>query len=128
MEGRIVGFRGGRREMYNHYGIVEVGDANRGSFVGRKVVWKTKGEEVISGKIIKVHGGGLMVRFRRGLPGDALGTAVEIRGAPALKGPPAKRPGKKTGTSTKGTTRSRAAPRSSSRAPTGKGSRKPSAA
>src|SRR3989304_3404203 len=119
MEGRIVGFKGSRREMYNDYGIVEVGDANRGGLVGKKAVWKKKGEESISGKAIKVHGKGLMVRFRRGLPGDALGTAGEIREAPALKGPPVKRPGKKSATSTKGTARSRAGPRSSSRAPTG---------
>jgi large subunit ribosomal protein L35Ae len=49
--------------------------------IGRKVVWK-EGTNKIVGKIVTSHGknGLLLARFRRGVPGQALGTSVELVG------------------------------------------------
>jgi len=49
--------------------------------VGRKVVWK-KDEGSIVGKVVGLHGkkGLLRARFRKGLPGQALGSVVELIG------------------------------------------------
>lgn len=55
------------------------GDAS--SLVGRKVVWRT-GKSEIWGRIVGVHGrrGVVRARFRRGVPGQALGKEVEVIG------------------------------------------------
>ncbi|MGB9741285.1 MAG: 50S ribosomal protein L35ae [Candidatus Bathyarchaeia archaeon] len=49
--------------------------------VGRKVAWKS-GKNRIVGKIVALHGkkGLVRARFRRGVPGQALGTTVELVG------------------------------------------------
>jgi large subunit ribosomal protein L35Ae len=49
--------------------------------VGRKVGWPV-GERKIIGKIVALHGnnGVVRARFRKGLPGQAVGTQVEIVG------------------------------------------------
>jgi large subunit ribosomal protein L35Ae len=49
--------------------------------VGRKVGWPV-GERKIIGKIVALHGknGVVRVRFRKGLPGQAVGTQVQIVG------------------------------------------------
>lgn len=52
-----------------------------GQLVGRKVVWK-HGEKTLIGKIVSLHGrnGVVRAKFRKGLPGHALGTTVELVG------------------------------------------------
>ena len=54
-------------------------DASR--FIGRKVAWPIS-ERKIKGKIVSLHGknGLVRVRFRKGLPQQAIGTFVEIIG------------------------------------------------
>lgn len=49
--------------------------------VGRKVAWKS-GKNRIVGKIVALHGkkGLVRARFRKGVPGQALGTTVELVG------------------------------------------------
>jgi large subunit ribosomal protein L35Ae len=49
--------------------------------IGRKVAWPV-GERKIRGKILALHGrkGLVRARFRKGVPGQALGTPVEIIG------------------------------------------------
>jgi large subunit ribosomal protein L35Ae len=49
--------------------------------IGRKVAWPA-GERKIRGKIVALHGkkGLVRARFRKGLPGLALGTSIEIVG------------------------------------------------
>ena len=49
--------------------------------IGRKIAWPI-GERRIRGKIVALHGkkGLVRVRFRKGVPGQALGTRVEIIG------------------------------------------------
>lgn len=59
--------------------ITSVSEAGR--LIGRKVAWKS-GKNKIIGKIVTLHGkkGVVRARFRRGVPGQALGTTVELVG------------------------------------------------
>jgi len=52
-----------------------------GRLIGRKVVWK-KGKNKLIGKIVGLHGkkGVVRAKFRKGVPGQALGTTVELVG------------------------------------------------
>ena len=49
--------------------------------IGRKVVW-TQGKKKLIGEIINLHGrnGVVEAKFRKGLPGWAIGTTVELVG------------------------------------------------
>lgn len=50
-----------------------------GSFVGKKVVWKSGKSELV-GRIIGSHGknGVVKVKFNKGVPGQAIGTTVQL--------------------------------------------------
>ena len=86
MEGVIVNFRGSRRTRMirpSHL-IVQVkgvSDKKKATqLVGKKITWKSPGDKQISGKIAASHGskGAVRVIFERGMPGQAIGTKVEI--------------------------------------------------
>jgi large subunit ribosomal protein L35Ae len=53
--------------------------AQAGHLMGQKVVWKGENKNLL-GKIVGFHGnnGAVRVKFRRGVPGQALGTPVEL--------------------------------------------------
>ena len=53
--------------------------AQAGRLLGQKVVWKGENKKLI-GKIVGFHGknGVVKVRFKKGVPGQALGTTVEL--------------------------------------------------
>ncbi len=53
--------------------------AQVGPLMGQKVVWKGENKKLI-GKIVGFHGknGVVRVRFKKGVPGQALGTTVEL--------------------------------------------------
>jgi len=53
--------------------------AQAGHLLGQKVVWKGENKKFI-GKIVGFHGknGVVKVRFKKGVPGQALGTTVEL--------------------------------------------------
>ena len=80
--GVIRSYRRGPKSQRNQeclikvYGV-EPYDSSR--FVGWKVEWPHK-ESRLTGKILKTHGrtGALRVKFKKGLPGQALGTKVKI--------------------------------------------------
>jgi large subunit ribosomal protein L35Ae len=59
--------------------IKSVGEAGR--LIGRKVAWSI-GKHVVRGKIVALHGtnGRVRARFRKGGPGQALGSLVKIIG------------------------------------------------
>jgi ribosomal protein L35AE/L33A len=65
--------------------LIRFADANSvskaGQLIGRKVVW-TEGETKLIGEIISLHGkkGVVEVKFRKGVPGWAVGTSVELMG------------------------------------------------
>jgi len=52
-----------------------------GRLIGRKVVWK-EGKNKFIGKIVGLHGkkGVVRAKFRKGVPGQALGATVELVG------------------------------------------------
>ena len=76
MKGRIVAFRQSRRVVQPRYGIVK--PYEDGNYLGKKVVYTTPTGKRIVGKVWKRHGSALLVRFSRGLPGQALGGEVEF--------------------------------------------------
>ena len=59
--------------------VTSVSEAGR--LIGRKVAWKI-GKNKIVGKIVALHGkkGLVRARFRKGVPGQALGTSIELVG------------------------------------------------
>jgi large subunit ribosomal protein L35Ae len=85
IRGVIVNYRVGPKtqkpkECIIHFPhVTSFSEANR--LIGRKVSWQC-GKNKIIGKIVDVHGkkGLVRVRFRKGVPGQALGTTVELIG------------------------------------------------
>lgn len=85
--GKVIQFRRGRKTYKPRHFLIEIpGTDSRekaAKFVGKSVVWKSSGKEakLISGKISSAHGGNGVVRaiFERGLPGQAIGTSVEVK-------------------------------------------------
>jgi len=83
--GRIVNYRIGPKTQDPKECILlfptisSPGEAAR--LIGRKVAWPVK-ERKVRGKIVALHGrnGLVRARFKRGVPGQALGTLVEIIG------------------------------------------------
>jgi large subunit ribosomal protein L35Ae len=86
IKGVIVNYRVGPKTQRSKECIIQfdhaktVSEASR--LIGRKVAWKTGKNDKIIGKIVALHGkkGLVRARFRRGLPGQALGTTVELIG------------------------------------------------
>jgi len=85
MKGRVIQFRRGRHTIHKRHFIIEVeGYDSREkakSLVGREVVWLSPYKKEIRGRISAHHGNKGLVRaiFEKGLPGQALGTGVEIK-------------------------------------------------
>ena len=79
--GVVVNYRRGPKSQRNRECIVKVLDieSNKPSLIGWKVGWP-QDEPRLFGTIVKPHGntGTLRVKFRKGLPGQALGTIVTI--------------------------------------------------
>ena len=63
--------------QFNHEDLV----AQKGPLVSQKVVWKGKNKQFI-GKISGFHGKNdlLKVKFKKGVPGQAIGALVELLG------------------------------------------------
>ena len=63
--------------QFNHEDLA----AHKGPLVGQKVVWKGKNKQFI-GKISGFHGKHdlLKVKFKKGVPGQAIGALVELLG------------------------------------------------
>ena len=86
MKATVIQFRRGRKNYTPRHFIIEIEGSNSredaSKFVGKTVVWKSTGKEptIITGKISSAHGGNGVVRaiFEKGLPGQAIGTEVEI--------------------------------------------------
>jgi large subunit ribosomal protein L35Ae len=83
--GFIVSYRKGPKtqrpkECILHFSNIKSSE-EAARLIGRKVVWPV-GERRIRGKIVALHGKGGLVRarFRKGVPGRALGTHVEVIG------------------------------------------------
>ncbi len=88
MQGMIVAFRGSHKTRRGNQLIVQfekVDNRKKATALeGKKIVWVNpvgKKKVTISGYVSKAHGGKGAVRvvFEKGLPGQSLGTKVEIK-------------------------------------------------
>lgn len=87
VKGRVIQFRRGKRTYKPRHFLIEISDVNSREkaekFVGKKVEWKSLGKKpkVISGEVASAHGNKGIIRaiFEKGLPGQAIGTEVEIK-------------------------------------------------
>jgi len=83
--GRIVNYRIGIRAQMGKWCLIQFGDADSifkmGRIIGRKVVLKY-GKNRFIGIVVGFHGknGVVKAHFRRGVPGQALGSIVELVG------------------------------------------------
>ena len=83
--GKIVNYRIGIRTQMPKWCLIQIIGKNTvsraGQLMGRKVVLKY-GNNSFAGRIISLHGkkGIVTAEFRKGIPGQALGTRVEIPG------------------------------------------------
>ena len=82
--GRITNYRTGIRAQQPKQCLVEFSSLNAasaGQLVGKKVVW-VNGKNKFTGKIMGLHGrnGTVRVNFAHPVPGQAIGTTVELIG------------------------------------------------
>jgi len=81
--GRIVNYRIGTKSQMPKWCLIEIIGENTvskaGQLVGRKMILKF-GKNNFVGRIMSLHGkkGVVTVKFRRGVPGDAIGARVEL--------------------------------------------------
>ena len=79
----IVNFRGGRHTQKNNQMVVSVADDKEKAkaLVGKHVIWKSPAGKELKGKITQLHGskGAVRVLFETGMPGQSVGTEVEIK-------------------------------------------------
>ena len=85
MRGVIVNFRRGRKTYTPRHYIIQidgVDDRKKATaLVGKSVSWTSEAGKILNGKIASAHGNNGVVRavFEIGLPGQAIGTKVEIK-------------------------------------------------
>lgn len=85
LQGFIVNYRTGPKTQHSKECILRFpnikSSGEAAQLVGRKVGWPIQ-KRKFRGKITALHGksGLVRARFRRGVPGEALGTLVEIIG------------------------------------------------
>ena len=81
--GRITSYRTGNSIQYQRECLIQFNHeelvARTGQLIGKKVVWKGKNKQLI-GKISGFHGKNdvLKVKFKKGVPGQAIGALVEL--------------------------------------------------
>ena len=84
MEGAIANFRGGRHTKHNSQLIVHVKGVEKrdkaAALIGKIVTWASPANTQIKGKITGAHGnnGAVMVKFEKGMPGQAMSQKVKI--------------------------------------------------
>ena len=82
--GIFVNIRQGMFRQYPHNILIRIpgidSSNSAAKYIGKKVVWRSKSGKKLAGKIVKTHGrnGVLLSRFKKGLPGQAIGSSVEI--------------------------------------------------
>lgn len=81
--GTIVNYRIGIRTQMSKWCLIQITGENSvskaGQLVGRKMILKF-GKNSFIGKIMSLHGkkGVVTVKFRKGVPGNAIGAKVEL--------------------------------------------------
>jgi large subunit ribosomal protein L35Ae len=85
MNGVIKNFRRGRHSQKTNHMIIyldQVKDKEKAkTLIGKKVVWKSPAGKEIAGNVANAHGnkGAIRVIFETGMPGQSLGSKVEIQ-------------------------------------------------
>jgi large subunit ribosomal protein L35Ae len=84
MKATVVQFRRGRKTQHEKHFILDVGAKNRQEalkFAGKTVEWTSPAGKKIKGKISSAHGNKGLVRaiFEKGLPGQSIGTNIEVK-------------------------------------------------
>jgi len=85
MEGTIVNYRSGKRTQDNKHFVIETKEITKKSdatkLIGKTVEWVSPSGKKLTGKVSKSHGnsGAVLAIFEKGLPGQALGTKVEVK-------------------------------------------------
>lgn len=80
-----MNFRRNRHTQKGNHMIINVEGIDRKDkaqpLVGKEVVWKSPANKEIKGKVAAAHGnnGAVRVIFEKGMPGQSLGTKVEIK-------------------------------------------------
>ena len=83
IHGRITNYRIGIRAQMSRECLIQFENVDSvslvGQLIGQKVVWN-KGKNRFVGRIVGLHGkkGIVRVKFAAGVPGQALGTTVEL--------------------------------------------------
>jgi large subunit ribosomal protein L35Ae len=81
----ITNFRQGRHTQNNNEMIIKVDGCNdikkASELIDKEVIWKSPKGKEMKGIIVSSHGnnGAVRVRFRPGLPGQAIGTLAEVK-------------------------------------------------
>jgi len=84
MEGIIVNYRGSQKTQKNNQMIITVPELDNRKkaekLISKEVVWTSPSGKKIKGEIRAVHGnkGALRVKFEKGMPGQAIGTKVNL--------------------------------------------------
>lgn len=86
VKARVIQFRRGRKTFTPRHFLIEIEGVDSrekaSEFVGKAVTWTSTGKEakIIKGRVSSAHGGNGVIRaiFEKGLPGQAIGTDVEI--------------------------------------------------
>ena len=84
-KGVVVNYRGSHKTQYPKQMIIKVLTAENkeqaAKFTGKKIIWKSPAGKEITGTIAQPHGvkGCVRVHMDKGLPGQALGSEVEIK-------------------------------------------------
>ena len=85
INGRITNYRVGLSSQQSRECLIELNGINSaslaGKLVGQKVVWAS-GKKKFNGRIVGFHGrnGMVRVKFKRPVPGQAIGTVVQLIG------------------------------------------------
>jgi len=85
MEGVIINYRGSHKTQNTNQMIVKVEGIETkekaSGLLKKELIWKTPSGKEIKGSILAEHGnkGAVRVKFERGLPGQAIGTKVDIK-------------------------------------------------
>ena len=85
MKAVVMNYRGSHKTQDPKRMILKVVDittkTDAEKLLGKKAVWTTSSGKKLSGTVTKAHGnnGAVLVRFEKGLPGQALGTELEIQ-------------------------------------------------
>ncbi len=81
--GRITNYRKGIRTQTSHECLIqfdaETAYTQAGGILGKRVLW-TDGKTTLYGKVAGFHGknGVVVVKFKKGVPGQAIGTTVQL--------------------------------------------------